>query len=218
MQIVLIQSDYFWCMERKVFVLIGRPGAGKSVVSDQYAKMFGLPILHMGDEIRALAATGHPVASRVAGAMKKAEEYSSHDVTVLLEEIMHSNPAQFERGLILDGFPRWLGAIPAFEKFLEKNELKLSRVLFFNIPKHQSIRRQLKRKRDSKEVIRAREQNFTAEELPVVEYYQRKGLVKIVRSGDFKNKRKNKLKYFLPRVARNMRTIISAATKNRRRK
>jgi len=194
----------------KVFVLLGRPGSGKTTVSDYYSKITNFPVVHVGQEIRKLASQGHMLAKDVAEDMQNARDYDPQKVTTILSEIISNNP-KFTNGLILDGFPRFKNALPAFEEFLKKNNLKMGKVILFKVPKSQSIQRQLSRKRDSKEVIKLREENFSSVESELIEHYKKQGLLKTLRAMNFKRRKKKVPEYFLKIQAKNLGKIIRSA-------
>jgi adenylate kinase family enzyme len=203
-------------MKIPVFVLMGRAGVGKSVVGDQYSTGKDIPIIHVGDELRSLGAAGHPIASRVREMMLQTKRYDPTDVTAVLKEIIGRDPQKFSKGIIIDGFPRWVEAIPVFEAFLKENNLALRRVIYFHAPKKDTRKRQLIRKRESAEIIKRREADFDRFELEVVNYYKQRGLVRIIRSMEYKSPNKKAFNYAIPLRARALNKIIGAGLKIKR--
>ncbi|VVB75817.1 Adenylate kinase [uncultured archaeon] len=199
-----------------VFVLLGRAGAGKTVVGDYYSKASGMPIIHVGQEIRSMAEQGDQLALRVSSLMKENKLYDPADVTTILEGIIKRDSAKFAHGFVLDGFPRWAGALPAFEEFLKRNNVEVGRLIYFQVPKRQSIRRQMLRGRDSPKLILEREKDFEKNELEVVQHYERKGVAKIVPAKNFRSLNKRKLEAAVPIRAQALSRIIGSVLRKRR--
>jgi adenylate kinase family enzyme len=199
-----------------VFVLLGRGGAGKSKIGEFYSKKYGLPIIIVGDEIRKLAEKGHKLSVAAVRAMKQAKPFSPQAFVDAIEHVISEDPRRFESGLIIDGFPRWPECISFFEEFLRKHNFRPAKVIELRVPKHQSIKRQIRRTRESKETILKREQHFREQEFAVIEYYRRKGLVAVLPTKRYKRPKKRQQNYFIPNEAKQLHKIIRASTRRRK--
>ena len=173
----------------KVFVLLGRSGAGKTETGSFIGRKTGLPVLELANVIRKKSAQRDPLALEASGFINRGryfpESYSRH---FILEEIK-TNPAKYANGFILDGFPRTLEAARGFEKFLGQNGFVLGGVLHYQIPRELSFRRQRERRREPEESLESREREYVNREMEVIRFFRSRGLVKTVVSQTVKQKR-----------------------------
>ncbi len=196
-----------------VFIILGRPGAGKTAVSSQYStKSEKYPTIHFGQTVREMALRGNPIAVRLSKLMSQAKPYDLPDMIAVLSHILDQNK-RYQNGFILDGFPRGIGEVELFDAFLQKRGLHIARAINFKINKKQSIRRQMIRGRDSKETISEREKGYLADEIQLVEYYRKKGLLKTLRAMDFKRRKNDATSDVVKVQANNLGRIIRAASR-----
>jgi adenylate kinase len=96
-----------------------------------------------------------------------------------------------QSGFILDGFPRTIGQAVEFDKMLAERRLKLDRVLNLRVDEHALFNRIVTRARemaasdavrrdDNPETLRRRLAAYSEETAPLVEYYERQGLLRSV--------------------------------------
>ncbi len=166
----------------KVFVLLGRGGAGKTESSSFLARKTGLPVIPLGNFIREMAAEGNRGAQVAVESMKKGKYFAGGISILMIKEYFKRHPAEIKSGFILDGFPRRLIDAKLFEQFLEKNGFELGQIFEFRVPNEVSIQRQQQRKRESKATISARQQEFEREEAKIIRYFRGKGLVTVVQT------------------------------------
>lgn len=162
----------------KILVL-GPQGSGKTTQAAILSKRLGVPYLSMGQLLRDQAAKGGERGAKIAE-IQKMGDLVPFDVAVnVLDERLREPDAQ--NGYILDGFPRNVGQLEAFEKY----DMPTA-VLILDIPYDESMTRLLKRAEiehradDTPEVIAKRLQVYNDETLPVLAHYKEKGMAYVV--------------------------------------
>eukprot|EP00898_Chlorokybus_atmophyticus_P006437 jgi/Chlat1/6795/Chrsp51S09101 len=176
----------------------GGPGCGKGTQCERMVAEFKFKHLSAGDLLRAEVASG-TATGKMCEALMKEGKLVPMDVTIsLLKKAMeHSGQSRF----LVDGFPRALDQAVAFEQTVRvsvvlpfNNKVFMltialqqvgpaSLVLFFDCPLLTMEARLLKRGEtsgradDNAATIKKRFDTFMNESLPVVSYYESKGLV-----------------------------------------
>jgi len=164
-------------------VLIGPPGAGKGTQSALMAKAFQIPHLSTGDILRTACAAKSNIG-------READQYMKLGRLVpdaLVEEIVFQELSQpyCEAGYILDGFPRTVPQASAFDAWLEKRDSSLSLVLEFRVTEEVLLERLADRGRadDAREIVHQRLQQYDDLTRPLLEYYQRQGVLHVIHGG-----------------------------------
>ncbi|KAM0918290.1 hypothetical protein ACQ4PT_008876 [Festuca glaucescens] len=158
-----------------VFVL-GGPGSGKGTQCSNIVEHFGFTHLSAGELLRTEIKSGSENGAMIDNIIKEGNIVPSEITIKLLQEAMiKSENDKF----LIDGFPRNEENRAAFE-----NVIKISPdfVLFFDCSEEEMGRRLLGRNQgrsdDNIETIRKRFGVFVASSLPVIQYYDSKGMVK----------------------------------------
>gem|GEM_PF-5382433 len=160
----------------KVFVLLGRGGAGKTESASFVLRATGLPVIELGNEIRRLYQGGDATAWFIVHEFIKKGKYFPGEYSLdFLDRVIGKNPKKFSNGFIIDRFPRKPEDIPAFESFLEDAGFRMGSVIELKVPLSVSSRRQLRRRRESKESIQRREGEFLQSERSVMAHYRKQG-------------------------------------------
>ena len=156
-------------------VLLGPPGAGKGTQAVALCKAKGLLHLSTGDLLRAAVAAGTEVGRRAKSFMDKGELVPDEVVFALLREKLHGPEAS--RGFLLDGFPRNVAQARTLEK--ELGARGLTRVVHLRLDDEEVVQRLKKRGRpdDTEPVIRNRLKVYRAETQPLIQLYERQGLL-----------------------------------------
>jgi adenylate kinase len=165
-------------------VLLGRQGAGKGTQADLLADHYGIRHLSTGDMLRDSAEAGIPVGIEAKQYMDRGELVPDEIVVAVVEE-RFSNPAEIERGFVLDGFPRTEPQAVDLERFLAPAQLDV--VIDLDVPNDIVVERMLERGRedDTKEAIHRRLELYEQETAPLVDFYGERGLLEVVDgSGD----------------------------------
>lgn len=158
-----------------VFVL-GGPGSGKGTQCSNIVEHFGFTHLSAGELLRTEIKSGSENGAMIDNTIKEGKIVPSEITVKLLQEAMIKS----ENGrFLIDGFPRNEENRAAFE-----NVIKISPdfVLFFDCSEEEMGRRLLGRNQgradDNIETIRKRFRVFVESSLPVIQYYDSKGMVK----------------------------------------
>jgi adenylate kinase len=150
-------------------VLLGPPGSGKGTQAERLRDELGLTHISTGDLVRA-----HP---------EETEEYSRagrlvpDDVVVgLLAGALREAPG----GALLDGFPRSVEQAGALDALLREERRPLTGVLFLDVPDDVVAERLAQRGRedDTPETIKERLAVYRESTEPLVDYYERRGLLR----------------------------------------
>jgi adenylate kinase len=114
-------------------ILLGAPGAGKGTVAKRLTQIDGSVQISTGDILR-----GEVNAQSELG--KKAEEYMKKGDLVPDELIMgimekRLQEPDYQKGFLLDGFPRTIPQADALKKLMEKLNIKLDMVVNIDVPR-----------------------------------------------------------------------------------
>ena len=91
---------------KRVFILLGPPGAGKGTQAKRIAKQCGVPHLSTGDMMRDAVARGTDLGKIVGPIMQRGELVSDELVIKMVEERLKQPDCA--TGCLFDGFPRTL--------------------------------------------------------------------------------------------------------------
>jgi adenylate kinase len=165
-------------------VLLGPPGAGKGTQAVRLAEHFGCPVIATGDVFRSHVAKGTPLG-------RLAQEYLDRgDLVpdeVVIKMVMERLAAEPDRGgFVLDGFPRTVTQAEALDAKLDAAGAPLDAALFLEIGEEELFRRlagrsaTLHRADDAVHTIRHRLEVFAIKTRPLIDYYERRGLLERV--------------------------------------
>lgn len=164
-----------------VFSLLGRGGAGKTESSAQIAKITGLPVIELGAFIRKKYVESDALAFDVINNfMRKGKYFPGEYSIIFIRRAIAENPSLHKNGFIIDGFPRRIQDLKAFERFVVDQGYRLGGVIELKIPSQVSQRRQQQRKRETDDVIRSREKEFQENEQRVINAFRKFGLVQTI--------------------------------------
>ena len=158
-------------------LLLGPPGAGKGTQADRIAARFQLVHLATGDLLRANVADGTPLGE-VAQAYLDSGELVPDEVVVamMLERLTQPD---CKRGFLLDGFPRSVAQARALDEHLAKLGAPLDAAINLEVAEEELLHRLAGRGRadDNAQTIRNRLQVFAASTRPLLDYYEKRGLL-----------------------------------------
>jgi adenylate kinase len=112
-------------------ILLGPPGAGKGTQAKLLENKFGLQQLSSGDMLRAAVAAKTPVGKKAKSFMDKGALVPDDIVVDVVFE--HLADMKDKNGFILDGFPRTVEQAAALDRWLEKRNSGVDRVIVIQV-------------------------------------------------------------------------------------
>jgi len=162
-------------------VFLGPPGAGKGTQARALAAEHDLAHIATGDMLRAAIAAGTPLGAQAKAYYDRgALVPDSLVIGMLGERLQHRDTT---KGFILDGFPRTLAQAEALERLLKDLGQDLDRVVFFDVPEAELLRRLSARREvegradDTDEAITNRLRVYAAQTAPLLDYYRNRSLL-----------------------------------------
>lgn len=171
-------------------VLIGIQGAGKSTQGSMLSDKFGVPYLSSGHIFRQMAKEKTPLGRWVKETMNSGALIP--DDKTLEVVLSYLEKPEYEKGYILDGFPRTVAQAEAFNGGVDK-------VVFLDVSDREALwrisGRVAEREDETLQAIRKRIALFHELTMPVIGYYEKIGkLAKIDGEQDVDSVFKNTLK------------------------
>jgi adenylate kinase len=169
-------------------LIMGPPGAGKGTQAIGIAEHHDIPAISTGDIFRTNINAGTPLGQTTRSYIE-AGEYVPDSVTsaMVRERLTEVDCAD---GFVLDGYPRTLAQVTDLDKILADSGRALRAVVALEVDRDELIARLVRRAGtqgrtdDSEEVIRRRQELYSAETSPLLkEYDQRNLLVRVDGSG-----------------------------------
>jgi len=162
-------------------VMLGPPGAGKGTQAVRLAEHFQCAVVSTGDIFREHVANGTPLGSAAHEYLDRGDLVPDEVViSMVMERIAEEDCAN---GFVLDGFPRTVAQAQALDGRLESAGTPLDAALFFEIDEEELFRRlagrsaTLHRSDDTEQTIRHRLKVFASKTRPLVDHYERRGLL-----------------------------------------
>jgi adenylate kinase len=120
-------------------VFLGPPGAGKGTQARELAREWSVPQIATGDMLREAAAAGTALGRQARSYMERGVLVPDDVMIGLIGERLDQADAKL--GFILDGFPRTLPQAEALDRLLADRGEALDRVVFFDVPEAELLRR-----------------------------------------------------------------------------
>ena len=157
-------------MAASLVILLGAPGAGKSVQSRLLAQQRGWVRISTGELLRA-----NP-SPELAEILRSGQLAPSSAVQDLLLDRLKAIGTE---NVILDGFPRMLSEAQWLDHNLNQVGLKLTRVVLLTIERSVSLQRLAERGRgdDDPQALQQRWQEFEQRTQPVIAHYRQQDLL-----------------------------------------
>ena len=158
-------------------VLLGPPGSGKGTQAEILAKELGVPAISTGEMLRRAVATGSELGRRVTSMMSSGVLVDDATMAEVVRERLAREDAGV--GYLLDGYPRTLAQAGTLGRILDESDKSLDAVVLIDVPEDELVRRTLARQRedDTEEVVRRRLEIYGEKTAPLIEYYERLGLL-----------------------------------------
>ena len=166
-------------------IFLGPPGAGKGTQAKLLASRNSLVHLSTGDMLRAEVASGSAVGLEVSEILKSGQLVSD-DLVSRIVSLSLTKCKEESRGFVLDGFPRTLAQAKSLDVFLESIDTTLDAVIYFEVSDEEVLSRIDRRRSiegradDSVDVAKKRLEVYRELTLPLVDYYNSRGVLKRV--------------------------------------
>jgi adenylate kinase len=187
----------------KKLIFLGPPGAGKGTIAQHVVDDLGIPQISTGDLLRAAVKEGTELGMKAKEYMDKGDLVPDELVIGMLKERIGQDDCK--DGFILDGFPRTIPQAEALESsgveidkvvsFSVSDDLVIRRITgrrtskstgkIYNVypecapnpPEGHPEEDLLQRADDTEEVVRARLVKYREQTEPLIDFYQKKGLL-----------------------------------------
>lgn len=159
-------------------IFIGPPGAGKGTQAERVVETYQLAHLSTGDMLRAARDAQTEVGKQAEQYMSKGELVPDEIIVEIVRQRLQESDCQ--KGYLLDGFPRTIAQAEALDSMLASEDSPLDGVLELRVPEDELKQRLAGRGRadDKPEVIEQRLVAYREQTAPLLDYYEKKGLLK----------------------------------------
>lgn len=166
---------------KKIFIVMGAPGAGKGTQCKRLAEKYGLVFIPTGSMIRDEIEKGSLLGKQAVSYIEKGDIVPDEIAIKLIERRLREHPNA--KGFIFKGFPRTIVQAYILDGLLMMHNSKTTTVINLEVPTLESIRRLSKRgktfnkrpyDKDADIIIRRleRHETFTPK---VVDFYEKQG-------------------------------------------
>jgi adenylate kinase len=162
-------------------LMIGAPGAGKGTQARRIADHFGLTAIATGELLREEMAAGTVVGRNAKSYVDRGDLVP--DEMVIALTVARVVEAISNGGYVLDGYPRTLAQAEAAYRWATARGVTFDLAIYFDIGQDELIARLLERSQheartdDTEATIRHRLEVFERDTLPLVEFYQERGVL-----------------------------------------
>lgn len=153
-------------------IIIGIQGAGKSTQGNILSEKLDIPYLSTGHIFREMAKEKTPIGRYIKETMNAGYLIPDGKALEIVSEYLHRS--EYEKGYIMDGFPRTTVQAQAFENGIDK-------VIYLKVSDKEALwrlsGREDNREDDTLKAIRKRINLFHEFTEPVLDYYRKKDVV-----------------------------------------
>ena len=188
-------------MKKKLFLIIGAPGSGKTTDAELIAQ-HNENISHYstGDMLRAEVASGSERGKEIDKYISKGEIVP---INIVIETILNAIKSAPTDVVIIDGYPRSIEQMVELDKYLQKtDDVELVSVIEVEVSKETARERVLGRARgadDNEKVFENRMKVYTEPLEEIRNFYKSKNLLKVISGEDT-----------IENIVNNMEQFISA--------
>ena len=165
-------------------LIVGPPGAGKGTQAERIVEKLGVPAISTGDIFRANVSNETELGVLAKSYMDKCEYVPDSVTNEMVESRLGEDDAA--NGFLLDGYPRTVAQVEALDGILEKLGVALDAVILLDVDSEAIVQRLLQRGKeqgrsdDNEETIRRRIDVYGEQTTPLIDIYDKRGLVKRV--------------------------------------
>jgi adenylate kinase len=165
-------------------ILLGAPGSGKGTQGEILASRIGVPRIATGDLLRAAVAAESRLGEKARRYMDQGELVPDDVILGLIREKLASPEAA--KGVVMDGFPRTPAQATAVDGYLSGRGAGVDQVVSFDVPDGELVVRAIGRAAaegrsdDTPDTIRKRLAVYREQTQPLIEHYQKRGIVSIL--------------------------------------
>ena len=166
-------------------VLLGPPGCGKGTQSKLLVEKNNFVQLSTGDLLRSETSNSNSDLGKKVKYLMESGELVPDDIVI--DIIVNKVEEHKNKSIVFDGFPRNLKQAEALDSSLENVSVKLDHAIFFQIDfkiLEERINNRIseakgseQRKDDNSETLLNRIEVFKSSTLPIVRYYEEKGII-----------------------------------------
>jgi adenylate kinase len=113
-------------------IFLGPPGAGKGTQAKRLIDRFKIPQLSTGDVLRKAVADGTPLGKKAKPLMAAGKLVPDEIVNGIVEQAL--DQPEYQKGCLLDGFPRTVPQAEALDAALKKRGRRIDHVLLLQVP------------------------------------------------------------------------------------
>jgi adenylate kinase len=163
-------------------MILGAPGSGKGTQGKLLAAHLGIPQVSTGDLLRAAVREGTPLGREAKGFMDQGLLVPDTVILGLIREILSSDEAR--GGVLMDGFPRTVPQAEAVDRLLGERSRGVDLVAVLEVDEPELVTRLLGRAAkegrsdDNPDSIRQRLRVYRDQTAPLIDYYERQGVVR----------------------------------------
>ena len=169
----------------KKIVLLGPPGCGKGTQSKLLVEKDNFVQLSTGDLLRSETSNSDSDLGKKVKYLMESGELVPDDIVI--DIIMNKVEEHKNKSIVFDGFPRNLKQAEVLDSSLENVSVKLDHAILFQIDfkiLEERINNRIsetkgseQRKDDNSETLLNRIEVFKSSTLPIVKYYEEKGII-----------------------------------------
>ena len=162
-------------------LIMGAPGAGKGTQAGAIAEHYGIPAISTGDMFRTNIKNGTELGQKVKSIMDAGDLVPDELTDAIVADRLNQDDAA--EGFLLDGYPRNMHQVQSLDEYLTEHGQALDAVVSLDVDPQLLTERLLKRAQiegrsdDNEETIRNRMEVYTDLTQPLLDHYEKAGLL-----------------------------------------